>query len=277
MAPATGPGANPYISPYNKGRKMEKGSTRCPGARVTDRHARWRVSAVQVCYVEEQEVARMRTHRPAGREKQRAEELEAPGAEWATGDTATPPPQPIAWDVGEDATEGAPRDPAAGATEAAVPVAEADLTDDIFPAIPGGARRSRPGQGTLSQPVLDLDRREVRQGHHTGDRYIRRSRGGRSRVPPPQPRPPGSVARHPGPTTGAGRLFDRLKRLLIGSPLSTADAAHERLNKIKALAVLSSDALSSVAYATEAVLAPCCSPARRPSRSTSGFRWRLRC
>src|SRR5579864_1021348 len=45
-----------------------------------------------------------------------------------------------------------------------------------------------------------------------------------------------------------------LKRLLIGVPLMTAQAEHERLTKFKALAVLSSDAISSVAYATEAIL-----------------------
>ena len=42
--------------------------------------------------------------------------------------------------------------------------------------------------------------------------------------------------------------------MLIGAPISTAAAAHERLTKVKALAVLSSDALSSVAYATEEIL-----------------------
>src|SRR5437588_7024952 len=45
-----------------------------------------------------------------------------------------------------------------------------------------------------------------------------------------------------------------LKRLLIGSPLATAQQEQERLTKFKALAVLSSDAISSVAYATEAIL-----------------------
>ncbi|MBO0796951.1 MAG: APC family permease, partial [Ktedonobacteraceae bacterium] len=45
-----------------------------------------------------------------------------------------------------------------------------------------------------------------------------------------------------------------MKRLLIGSPLASARAEHERLTKFKALAVLSSDAISSVAYATEAIL-----------------------
>ncbi|MFM7841643.1 MAG: amino acid permease, partial [Nitrospira sp.] len=45
-----------------------------------------------------------------------------------------------------------------------------------------------------------------------------------------------------------------LKRLLVGSPLKTAQAEHERLSKRLALAVFSSDALSSVAYATEEIL-----------------------
>src|SRR3989440_8632003 len=48
--------------------------------------------------------------------------------------------------------------------------------------------------------------------------------------------------------------LERLKRLLIGEPLATAESEHERLTKFKALAVLSSDAISSVAYATEAIL-----------------------
>ncbi len=45
-----------------------------------------------------------------------------------------------------------------------------------------------------------------------------------------------------------------LRRLLIGSPLSTAQAIHERLTKVKALAVFASDALSSTAYATEEIM-----------------------
>ena len=45
-----------------------------------------------------------------------------------------------------------------------------------------------------------------------------------------------------------------LKRWLVGLPLKTKEAAHERLSKRLALAVFSSDALSSVAYATEEIL-----------------------
>jgi amino acid transporter len=45
-----------------------------------------------------------------------------------------------------------------------------------------------------------------------------------------------------------------LRRILFGNPLRTAAQRHQRLSKTKALAVLSSDALSSVAYATEEIL-----------------------
>ena len=44
------------------------------------------------------------------------------------------------------------------------------------------------------------------------------------------------------------------RRLLLGNPLPSEAYAHQRLNKVKALAVFSSDALSSVAYATEEIL-----------------------
>jgi amino acid transporter len=46
----------------------------------------------------------------------------------------------------------------------------------------------------------------------------------------------------------------RLKRLFVGIPLPTAQSRHERLGKSTALAVFASDALSSVAYATEEIL-----------------------
>jgi amino acid transporter len=48
--------------------------------------------------------------------------------------------------------------------------------------------------------------------------------------------------------------LSRLKRAFLGSPLPTAQSRHERLAKSTALAVFASDALSSVAYATEEIL-----------------------
>src|SRR3954470_18601084 len=46
----------------------------------------------------------------------------------------------------------------------------------------------------------------------------------------------------------------RVKNLLVGRPLPSERLEHERLNKKTALAVLSSDAISSVAYATDQIL-----------------------
>jgi amino acid transporter len=95
-----------------------------------------------------------------------------------------------------------------------------------------------------------LEWREVHRGVRPGDQFVR-------------------IARHKAfRKVGTGRyeirggqrlsgltgLYTRLKRVLIGEPLATAAAGHERLTKIKALAVLSSDALSSVAYATEEIM-----------------------
>src|SRR5213595_1932498 len=57
-------------------------------------------------------------------------------------------------------------------------------------------------------------------------------------------------AARPYPTsTGAA-----LKRALLGRPLATSRLEHERLGKPTALAVFSSDNMSSVAYATEEIL-----------------------
>jgi amino acid transporter len=44
------------------------------------------------------------------------------------------------------------------------------------------------------------------------------------------------------------------RRWFIGKKLATSQAAHERLTRVKALAVFSSDAISSTAYATEAIM-----------------------
>ena len=45
-----------------------------------------------------------------------------------------------------------------------------------------------------------------------------------------------------------------LKKWLVGDPLKTAQASHERLSKTLALSIFSSNAISSVAYATEEIL-----------------------
>jgi amino acid transporter len=49
-------------------------------------------------------------------------------------------------------------------------------------------------------------------------------------------------------------LLSQFKRFVVGKPIPSHLAQHERLSRVTGLAVLSSDALSSVAYATEEIL-----------------------
>ncbi len=49
-------------------------------------------------------------------------------------------------------------------------------------------------------------------------------------------------------------IYTRTKRLVVGRPIPSHAAHHERLSRFTGLAVLSSDPLSSVAYATEEIL-----------------------
>src|SRR5437763_3741673 len=113
---------------------------------------------------------------------------------------------------------------------------------------PNGPRRRSP-QATYNH---DLEWKETVQGRRPGDRFVRvATHKGFTR-----PRRNYLVPR-PGtgePESRLGRALQGFKHLLIGSPIPTAREAHERLTKVKGLAVFSSDALSSVAYATEEIM-----------------------
>jgi amino acid transporter len=56
------------------------------------------------------------------------------------------------------------------------------------------------------------------------------------------------------PKTALGRTWARIRAVAIGRPLASEEEAGERLSKKKALAIFSSDAISSSAYATEEIL-----------------------
>jgi amino acid transporter len=56
------------------------------------------------------------------------------------------------------------------------------------------------------------------------------------------------------PRTAAGRTLAKARAILFGRPLSIHEEIGERLSKVKALAIFSSDAISSSAYATEEIL-----------------------
>ncbi|HEX5095907.1 MAG TPA: APC family permease [Acidimicrobiia bacterium] len=49
-------------------------------------------------------------------------------------------------------------------------------------------------------------------------------------------------------------MFETLKRIFVGRPLATSEQEHQRIPKSIALAVFSSDAISSTAYATQEIL-----------------------
>jgi len=56
------------------------------------------------------------------------------------------------------------------------------------------------------------------------------------------------------PTTPTGKLLASIRGYFVGRPLMSEDELGERLSKKKALAIFSSDAISSSAYATEEIL-----------------------
>lgn len=117
---------------------------------------------------------------------------------------------------------------------------------------PRGADPTRSPEGTWINP--ELETKEVHRGGRPGEKYIRRVRTGRGLI---RRRGPGlliATEKALEPRGRVGRFLNRAKRFLIGRPLTTADIVHERLSKVKALAVLSSDAVSSSAYATEEIL-----------------------
>jgi len=98
----------------------------------------------------------------------------------------------------------------------------------------------------------DLEWRQTVRGAKPGDRFVRiATHRGFTRVGK------NYLVPRPGtgePSTHIGRGLWHLKRVLLGNPIPTASEVHERLNKVKALAVFSSAALSSVAYATEEIM-----------------------
>src|SRR5215207_1414902 len=111
-----------------------------------------------------------------------------------------------------------------------------------------GADGTSADRNGTEHPHGELELRQVVQGRRPGERYVRIARHkGFKRV--------GHGLLIPRPEQGRRRGPLGLARWLVfGSPIPTAREAHERLTGVKALAVFSSDALSSVAYATEEIM-----------------------
>jgi amino acid transporter len=96
-------------------------------------------------------------------------------------------------------------------------------------------------------------RRQLK-GRKTGDRRVRVER---PHSPYFRYAGPGAlVAREAAsmPRTRTGRAIARLRQVVFGRRLANQEEIEERLSKTKALAIFSSDAISSSAYATEEIL-----------------------
>src|SRR5512142_2695675 len=95
---------------------------------------------------------------------------------------------------------------------------------------------------------------EKHRGKRQGDTYIRIVRPDPHvlrRVAPGVLEASEEISR---PHSGIGHLYVHIKQVLVGRPLATVEEKQERLTKIMALPVFSSDAISSSAYATEEIL-----------------------
>lgn len=128
------------------------------------------------------------------------------------------------------------------------PTEEADIHTRLV--IP---RQERRDQDAGRTPDADIELREVRYGTASRMPYLR-----------VVPRQRQFIRRAPGqleatqlasrPRDLMGRYLADIRRVVLGSPFATSQAIHERLSKVKALAILGSDPLSSSAYATEEML-----------------------
>ena len=108
----------------------------------------------------------------------------------------------------------------------------------------------RPRQGADVAPDLGVTETRGRPGEH----YVRVVRSQTQGFESVAPGWLEATPRATQPTTDMGRFRRRLRTLILGQPLASSRVLHERLNKVRALPVLSSDALSSVAYATEQIV-----------------------
>ncbi len=135
--------------------------------------------------------------------------------------------------------------------EPAEPVAQAPETppqreERIRVVVP----RQERGRG---ESQVDVELRELRWGKTSRGAYLRVvpskqrfKRSGAGRIT--------ATLAGSQPVTPIERVMQAIKGVVLGNRFASSQIVHERLNKVKALAIFSSDALSSSAYATEEIL-----------------------
>src|SRR5205807_7631304 len=118
----------------------------------------------------------------------------------------------------------------------------------------GRAWGTTPSRAVRDDGSIDPDLAGVEERGRPGERYVRVRRREREGFEAVEPGWLQATLRASEPKTGMARTLSRVRHFLLGAPRQTRQSILERLTKVKALAVLSSDALSSVAYATEQIM-----------------------
>jgi amino acid transporter len=114
--------------------------------------------------------------------------------------------------------------------------------------IPREDRDGRPGSD-----LVDIELREVRFGSASRGYYRRVSprRRGFTRIAPGHIQATEVASR---PLGRPDQVLAAVKRVILGSPFASSRLLHERLTKVRALGVFSSDPLSSSAYSAEEIM-----------------------
>ncbi|HEY7270843.1 MAG TPA: APC family permease, partial [Dehalococcoidia bacterium] len=100
----------------------------------------------------------------------------------------------------------------------------------------------------------EIEAPEVINGRRPGQRSVRLIRSRDRRFQRHDEDTLVATERAIAPRTGLDRFLRAVRRVAVGMPISSEHLEEQRLSKIKALAVFSSDALSSSAYATDEIL-----------------------
>ncbi|MEX2246722.1 MAG: APC family permease [Dehalococcoidia bacterium] len=137
------------------------------------------------------------------------------------------------------------------ASEADTPVDGRD-SDARHPPVDAEPTRYRVPRRRVAE---DVEPAEIIRGSQSGSRFARRIRPNQRRFErSPDEGVFTATARATAPRTRAEQLWMRVRRVAVGTPLATEELEEQKLPKWKALAVFSSDVLSSSAYATDEIL-----------------------
>jgi amino acid transporter len=100
----------------------------------------------------------------------------------------------------------------------------------------------------------DLQLSEFRRGLKPGSRYVRITPSNQQtlrRMAPAYLQATDVLLR---PRGWGDAIWTGIRRFVVGSPLASSQAINERLDKVRALAIFSADAISSTAYGTQEIL-----------------------